>query len=87
MLEIAQKLVQIISRVFKKICRKQIFDIFNFRNFVASAAEPGGQKSLKNAIFELSQVWKIPKNENFKNLFPTIFFNYPKDASFRFLGQ
>ena len=43
MLEIAQKSVQIISRVFRKICRKQIFDIFNFRNFVASAAEPGGK--------------------------------------------
>ena len=72
MLEIAQKSVQIIFRVFRKICSKQIFDIFNFRNFVASAAEPG-QKSLKNAIFELSQVWKIQKGEISKICFLQFF--------------
>ena len=44
-------------------------------------------KIAKKCHFSIFTGVKNPKNENFQNLFPTIFFKYPRDGSCRFLGQ
>ena len=56
-----------------KICRNDLWgilnnflkQIFDFSQFYGLRRRAGGQKTQKKAIFSLSKVWKITKNQNF----------------------